>query len=60
MEKSYYKMPIFDGSNYAYWKARMRSALKAIDERVWILVERGWTPPTVTVDNVTNLKPDIS
>ena len=60
MEKSSYKMPIFDGSNYAYWKARMRSALKAIDERVWILVERGWTPPTVTVDNVTNLKPDIT
>ena len=45
------KFPIFDGSNYAYWKARMKSALKFIDERVWLSVVNGWSPPTQLVDN---------
>ena len=25
----------FDGSNYAYWKVRMRAFLCSIDESVW-------------------------
>jgi len=33
----------FDGSNYGYWKARMRFFLKSID--IWHIVESGWTPP---------------
>ena len=49
-------MPIFDGSNYAYWKAHMKLILKSIDERVWLLCENGWTPPTVTVNDITTLK----
>ena len=57
MEHLYNQMPIFDGSNYAYWKARMKSILKSIDERVWLLCENGWTPPMITVNNVTSLKP---
>ena len=35
--------PYFDGSNYAFWKVRMRAFLCSIDEVVWDAVEIGWT-----------------
>ena len=35
--------PFFDGSNYAFWKVRMRAFLCSIDENVWDVVENGWT-----------------
>lgn len=35
--------PYFDGSNYAFWKVRMRAFLCSIDESVWDAVEIGWT-----------------
>jgi hypothetical protein len=34
-------VPTFDGTNYGYWKARMRFVLKSID--CWSIVETGWT-----------------
>ena len=37
--------PYFDGSNYAFWKVRMRAFLCSIDEAVWDAVEIGWTRP---------------
>jgi len=37
--------PLFDGTNYAYWKVRMRAFLIAIDERVWQSIEFGWKHP---------------
>ena len=37
--------PLFDGTNYAYWKVRMRVFLQSLDEKVWQLVEIGWTKP---------------
>ena len=40
--------PHFDGNNYAYWKVRMKTFLKSIDERVWLSVESGWERPTTT------------
>jgi hypothetical protein len=36
-------VPAFDGTNYGYWKARMRFFLKSID--CWKIVETGWTKP---------------
>jgi len=36
-------VPAFDGTNYGYWKARMRFFLKSID--CWNIVETGWTKP---------------
>ena len=36
-------LPYFDGSNYAFWKMRMRVFLCSIDEAVWNAVEIGWT-----------------
>ena len=38
--------PLFDGTNYAYWKVRMRAFLHSLDEKVWQAVEIGWTKPT--------------
>ena len=37
--------PLFDGTNYAYWKVRMRAFLHLLDEKVWQVVEIGWTKP---------------
>jgi len=36
----------FDGTNYSYWKARMRFFLKSID--IWKIVETGWIQPEET------------
>ena len=33
----------FDGSNYAFWKVRIRAFLCSIDDTVWDAVEVGWT-----------------
>ena len=37
--------PYFDGSNYAFWKVRMKAFLCSINEAVWDAVEIGWTKP---------------
>ena len=37
--------PLFDGTNYAYWKICMRAFLQSLDEKVWQAVEIGWTKP---------------
>ena len=38
--------PLFDGTNYAYWKVRMSAFLESLDENVWQALELGWTKPT--------------
>ena len=37
--------PLFNGTNYAYWKVHMRAFLQSLDEKVWQVVEIGWTKP---------------
>ena len=41
--------PHFDVNNYAYWKVRMKTFLKSIDERVWNSVEYEWEKLTTPV-----------
>ena len=36
---------LFYGTNYAYWKVRMKAFLQSLDEKVWQVVEIGWTKP---------------
>ena len=36
---------LFDGTNYAYWKVCIRAFLKSLNEKVWQVVEIGWTKP---------------
>ena len=38
-------LPLFDGTNCAYWKVRMRAFLQSLDEKVMQAVEIGWTKP---------------
>ena len=35
--------PLFDGTNYAYWKVCMRVFLQSLDKKVWQAMEIGWT-----------------
>ena len=37
--------PLFDGTNYAYQKIRMRAFLQSLDENVWQAIEIGQTKP---------------
>ena len=37
--------PLFDDTNYAYWKVRMWAFLQSLDEKVWQAMEIGWTKP---------------
>ena len=48
---------LLDGSNYSFWKARMRSFLKSIDEKVWQSVMYRQIEPPIIVDGVTFPKP---
>uniref|UniRef100_A0A803P3I8 Gag-pol polyprotein n=1 Tax=Cannabis sativa TaxID=3483 RepID=A0A803P3I8_CANSA len=43
--------PMLEGSNYPYWKIKMRAFLKVVDKRVWIAVVEGWSPPTFIDDD---------
>ena len=36
---------LFDGTNYAYWKVRMRAFLLSLDENVCQAIKIGWTKP---------------
>ena len=35
--------PYFDGSNYAFWKVRMKAFLCSIDETIWDAMDVRWT-----------------
>jgi hypothetical protein len=51
MSQTFNYVPAFDGTNYGYWKARMRLFLKSID--VWQIVETGWTKSVATTAELT-------
>ncbi|XP_062074886.1 uncharacterized protein LOC133778888 [Humulus lupulus] len=48
--------PMLEGANYPYWKTKMRAFLKAVDERVWMVVEDGWKCPTIVENEVAKPK----
>ena len=48
--------PLFDGTNYAYWKVRMSAFLQSLDEKVWQAVEIGWTKPKEAPADQDNAK----
>jgi hypothetical protein len=39
--------PLFDGTNFTFWKVRMRSYLMALGADVWDVVETGYINPVV-------------
>ena len=46
-ESSTYKPPMFDGTNFSFWKVRMRTYLMSLGADVWDVVETGYTKPVV-------------
>ena len=54
--QSLIKPPLFDDTNYAYWKVRMRAFLQPLDEKVWQAVEIGWTKPKEALANWDDAK----
>ena len=49
--------PLFNGSDFAYWKGRMRVYFQAIDYDLWHVVTNGPQTPTVLVNGVQTPKP---
>ena len=47
---------LFDGTNYAYWKVRIRAFLQSLDEKVWQAVKIGWTKPKEALANWDDAK----
>ena len=41
------KPPLFDGTNFSFWKVRMRTYLMALGVDVWDVVETGYINPVV-------------
>ena len=48
--------PLFNGTNYAYWKVRMRPFFQFLDQKVWQAVEIGWTKPKEVLANQDDAK----
>jgi hypothetical protein len=44
---SAYKPPLFDGTNFSFWKIKMRTYLMALGANVWDVVETGYIKPAV-------------
>ena len=41
------KPPLFDGTNFVFWKVRMRTYLMALGADVWDVVETGYMKPAM-------------
>jgi hypothetical protein len=50
------KPPLFDGTNFAFWKIRMRTYLMALGADVWDVVETGYTKPVVLANKDDKLE----
>jgi hypothetical protein len=49
--KSHLKIPIFDGTDYPFWKEKMKIRLRAIDEEMWNVVSNGLNIEIAQVPN---------
>ncbi|XP_057815069.1 uncharacterized protein LOC131028748 [Cryptomeria japonica] len=44
------KVPVFDGTNYAFWSRRMETYLSSIGYDVWMSIKNGYTVPSTPTD----------
>ena len=52
--------PLLDGTNFSYWKARMKAFIKSMDEKAWRAILTGWTHPTKkNTENEDIKKPEV-
>ena len=42
--------PLLDGTDFSYWKARMKAFIKSMDEKAWRAILTGWKHPMTTND----------
>ena len=47
------RLPLLNGKNYTYWKVRVKAFIKSIDEKAWLSILKGWSPPTVAINDTT-------
>ena len=40
--------PIFDGTNFVYWKVRVTAYLQSLGTKVWDIIDTGYTFPSTT------------
>jgi len=50
------KPPIFDGSNFVYWKVRTTTYLQSLGTNVWEIVEGGYTFPSAIPTDTASKK----
>ena len=48
--------PLFNGSNYTYWKARMKIFIQALNYDMWSIIVNGPHTPTKIIDGVESAK----
>ena len=48
--------PIFDGTNFVYWKVRVTAYLQSLGIEVWDIIDTGYTFPSVTPTNQAEKK----
>ena len=48
--------PFFNGSNYTYWKARIKIFIQALDYDMWSIIVNGPHTPTKIIDGVESTK----
>ena len=48
--------PIFDGTNFVYWKVRITIYLQSLGTEVWDIVEIGYTFPSATPTDTAGKK----
>ena len=45
------KLPVLDGTNYGYWKSKMETYIRNVDNHAWVYVITEWTPLVVEIRN---------
>jgi hypothetical protein len=50
------KAPLFNGTNFAFWKVRMRTYIMVLGADVWDVVETGYVKPIVLASKDDNLE----
>jgi hypothetical protein len=50
------KAPLFNGTNFTFWKVRMRTYIMALGVDVWDVVETGYVNPVVLANKDNKLE----
>ena len=49
------KVPLFDGTNFSFWKVRMRTCLMSLGDDVWDVADIGYVNPVVLASKYDKL-----